>query len=225
MNDAKDIINEAFVKALELFPFNAIIQPLWDWSTQCNIFVWRSIAVTQSSVTGGILMAVPGVNLAVGVGADITSLFYGMQATAYGVGAIIAKKNGKTIHSLSRDDYIDILAVWAGAPEFIGDSYVKAVLFYNIKSTSKIAIKGVAKTTTYVTAGTISKKMGVPIATPLLEKVITKISAKLGIKASTFVPVAGSFLNAGINGWFINSITNAAKTYYIAKYEGRNVSE
>jgi hypothetical protein len=64
-----------------------------------------------------------------------------------------------------------------------------------------------------------TKKLGFSISPLLLDKVLAKIFAKLGIKAGSAIPVLGIALNAGVNGWFVNSITNAAKIYYTAKFE------
>jgi hypothetical protein len=150
-----------------------------------------------------------------------------MQATAYGVGSIIAHQNGYSKHWLDREDYRDILAIWVGSPEFIEDAKVKALLttsYAAAKIGTKFGVKISAQTlNAAVQMGTVAsaKKIGLAISPKLLQKVLAKISTKLGVKAgSSWVPGIGSALNAAINGWFINDITNAAKIYYIAKFEG-----
>ena len=220
---AMEVINDLFVGALDLFPYDTVIETLHDWATVCGLWIWRTAAVTQSATTGGLLMAIPGVSLLIGVSSDLTSLFYGMQATAYGVGAIIAKRNGLSDFSLSKEDYVDVLAVWAGAPEFILDAQAKGVLYLVGKSAGKAGIKASVKTTSFVAASSMSKKIGIPISSPLLEKVVVKICGKLGIKASALVPAAGVFINAGINAWFVYGISKAAEQYYVAKFEGRKI--
>jgi hypothetical protein len=220
-------IKEAFVGAIELFPYEKFVELFWPITKRLNIFVWRSIAIAQSAGTGAGLMLIPGLNVLIGVGSDLFALFYAMQATAYGVGMIVAKRNGRSEYALDREDYTDILSIWVGSPEFIDNAHVKALL-----STSYAAAKISAKFGTKLSAKALSgavtigatasvKKIGLAISPQLMGKILTKIGAKLGIKTgSSWVPGVGSALNAGVNAWFINDITNAAKIYYIAKFEG-----
>lgn len=220
-------IRDAFIGAIELFPYEKFVELFWPITERVNIFAWRSIAIAQSAGTGAGLMLIPGLNVLIGVGSDLIALFYAMQATAYGVGMIIANRNGRSQFALGREDYADILAIWVGSPEFVDNAQVKALLttsYAASKIGAKFGIKVSAKTLSAaatVGAAAVSKKIGLAIYPQVMVKLLAKISTKLGVKAgSSWVPGVGSALNAGINAWFINDITNAAKIYYIAKFEG-----
>jgi hypothetical protein len=217
LNELKKHIGEMLTKQIEETPFP--FQKIFGIAKRLNILVWRSAAVSQAAVAGGALVAIPipGVGAAVGLAADISVLLYTMAVTAFGVGAIIGNRNGYDWHHLDNSDYVDILAVWVGEPEFIQDASTKAILASSLAA-QKTGIKIGAKATTFATS-MATKKLGFSISPLLLDKVLAKIFAKLGIKAGSAIPVLGIALNAGVNGWFVNSITNAAKIYYTAKFE------
>lgn len=189
-----------------------------------NVFVWRAFAVTQSTATG-VFCALPGVNWTLGIGADIFALLYSMSVTAYGVGAIIGSRNGFSSYSLDKSDYLDVLAVWCDSTEYIQDIQVKSILLGGLtakKAGLKIGTKAATKATFY-TASHLGSKAGVKIPTKLLEKAATKIATKLGVKTGAMLTGVGCAVSGGINAWFVNGITDAAKVYYTAKFEKRRL--
>lgn len=197
---------------------------IYNTAKLMNIFMWRAFAVSQSTATG-FFCALPGVNWSLGIGTDIFALLYSMAVTSYGVGAIIGSRNGYSSYSLKKSDYLDVLAVWSDSPEYIQDIGVKSVLLGGVaakKAGLKIGTKAATKVTFY-TASHLGSKAGAKIPAKLLEKVATKIATKLGVKTGAMLTGVGCAVSGGINAWFVNSITNAAKVYYIAKFENRQV--
>ncbi|AFY59238.1 hypothetical protein Riv7116_6926 (plasmid) [Rivularia sp. PCC 7116] len=201
------------------------IETIYNTAKNMNVFVWRSLAVSQSSGTG-VICALPILNWTVGIGADIFSLLYMMAVTSYGVGAIIAHRNGLSYTVLNKSDYLDVLAVWCDATEYIQDIQVKSILLGGVaakKAGFKIGTKAVTKGSV-IGASYLSSKAGIKIPTKLLDKAATKAVTKLGAKAGAMLTGIGALVSGGINFWFVNSITNAAKVYYTAKFEDKKIS-
>ncbi|MEO0967550.1 MAG: hypothetical protein AAFX80_04220 [Cyanobacteria bacterium J06639_18] len=200
------------------------LETIFNTAKHMNVFIWRSLAVSQSA-TSGFVCALPGVNWAFGIGADMFALLYSMAATSYGVGAIIASRNGHTYYSLNKSDYLDVLAVWCDSTDYIQDAGVKSILLGGVAA-KKAGIKMVTKIVTKSTfqAGSyLTSKAGIKIPAKLLEKAATKMATKLGVKTGAMLTGAGCAISGGINFWFVNSITDAAKVYYTAKFENRKI--
>ena len=186
------------------------------------INLWRGIAITQSGIAGGTL-ALPGINWMGGLAADLVALLYTMAVTAYGVGAIVAKRKRcfrDRYTDINQLDYIDILAVWADAPEYIMDEQVRQYVFDKLgrdlswKAGSKTALKVITKST--IIGG---KKVGVTLPQKLVSKIAAKMATKLSVKGAAVLSGIGVGISAGINIWFVNEISQAAEIYYDAKFK------
>jgi hypothetical protein len=211
-DEAIEAIAEVFVKALEVFPFDDVIEKVFDYSKPFSVFGWRCLAVAQAAAAGGFLMSIPGLNLLIGIGTDLSMMFYAMQAHACGVGCIIARKNGLSYHVMESTDYIDVLSIWTGAPEFINDKKARSVLC----STDNISDNLPEDSLMHQNLGNI-------IAPYLLNKVLKRLGNIMKIKSGSLVPGIGAALNAGVNAKLANEIIDAAKTYYVAKFEGKRI--
>lgn len=227
LNQVKEYFQEQLGKfliwSIDVSPMP--LETIYNFAKYTNVFVWRSVAVSQSSASGAFL-SLPGISWTFGIAADIGSLLYAMAVTSYGVGAIIANRNGLSYNSLNKSDYLDVLAVWCDATEYIQDIRVKSILLGGLaakKAGFKFGTKAATKASVY-SASYLTSKAGIKIPIKLLDKVATKAVAKLGAKAGAMLTGIGFVLSGGINFWFVNSITNAAKVYYTAKFEDKKIS-
>ncbi len=163
--------------------------------------------------SGAAAMSIPGAHIAL-LTADVVFLMNRMSVCSYGVGAIYGYERF-TQNLLEKEDFSNILALWAGDEEISTMVEGKVAVDIASKVGGKVGVKLIGKT--------IAKSSGVLIGKKLGGKVGAKVGAKfsgklLGKAAGGFLPFLGPAVGGGINYWFISSISNSAEKYFDFKY-------
>jgi hypothetical protein len=173
---------------------------------------WKLLQQGLVMTSGVVAGSIPFFHLAAMAG-DAAFLVNRMGVTAYGVGSILGSKNGLG-NILEVEDFPAILSLWVGDTELTDAAIGKGTASLAGKVGGKAASKILAKTMCEKAGILIGKKIGGKLAV----KIGTKFGAKLATKtAGGFLPFAGAAIGGGINVWFINSIFQAAESWYQTK--------
>ena len=185
-------------------PFD--FQNLYQIANRMGLEKWKMAAQAGTTGSGAILTFVP----VIGLPFDVTALLDGMMRTSYGIGAVIAKENNLSWTVLDRSDFLDVLAIWAGVDDFVGNEAAKESLMNN-----RIGNR---------VFGKVGSKTAAKVAAKAATKIAIKFSAKLGAKVASIIPFAGPAANGGINLWYITEITGAAEKYYREKFTSSGIA-
>lgn len=142
---------------------------------------------------------------------DVVFLFDGMMRTSFGVGSSIAKEHGYDASVIQHEDFLNVIAIWCGIPEFVEDESAQHEVmnsFLETRITAKVGAKAAIK---------LSWKMAMKFG----GKAIAKLAATLlGV-----VPVLSSLVNAYINYYFIDQIYAASVKYYSKKFAAQKLED
>jgi hypothetical protein len=198
-----------------------------------SISGWTAWQVTQAAVVGGIAMAIPVAHVPALV-LDVALLIHKMAYCCWGIGSIHrCRVDGK-------DDIALIMAYWAkdlketelsalistglvgtaitaSGPAFVSTVAGMAASEFGtaagIGLFSKVGLKGVAKPAGKAVGAVAGKAMSKAAA-----KIAAKIGAKFAVKGCMgLVPFVGPLVGAGVNGYFVKDIADAADFYYKTK--------
>ncbi|GAA4878501.1 hypothetical protein [Actinomycetospora straminea] len=203
---------------------------------------WVAWQASQAGAAGGAAAAVPGLHLPA-LAADLAFLMYKMSFCSWGIGQIYGcKVEGKYdfavilalwAGSLTENELPEAIGagVAVGAlavPLAVGISqYGVAGVAGKLAGTgasvaasagvTKLGLKSAAKS-----AGTVAGGLAGNATTKLVEKAATKLGPKIAAKLTSksvagFLPFAGPVFGAGINAYFVRSISKAASAYYLEK--------
>lgn len=173
---------------------------------------WKSLQTKRVTVSGGAAVAIPGLHL-LGIGADLAFLINRMAVCGLGIGVIMGRDSGKG-DLLEEEDFACILALWADTDGLDSAAISKVSSDLVTKVGSKVASKMLAKLMCEHAGILIGQKMGGKLGA----KLGAKFGAKLGAKAAAgWIPFLGVAVGAGINCWFIQSISESAESWYSYK--------
>jgi hypothetical protein len=111
---------------------------------------WKTFAISIATGSGAGFGWLPFILLP----ADVATLLDGMLRSSFGVGSILAKQYGFGYNVLEREDFIDVIAIWAGVPEFVDDEEAKKEILDNYMSNrviGKVGAKAAVKLTVKLT--------------------------------------------------------------------------
>lgn len=173
---------------------------------------WRARQHALVTASGATAAAIPGLHL-MGMAADITFLMNRMSVCSYGIGAIIGNQSEQA-NILEQEDFGVILAIWADVGDIKDATIAKAAA----DLVGKVGGKQISK----LLAKVVCKQAGLLAGRKMAGKVGAKIAARFGVKlggkmATGFIPFLGAAAGAGINLWFITSISAAAEEWYRMK--------
>lgn len=205
IDQSKTFIEEKTLQAFEVC--RADPEAVRSWSRGQTLGQWRAQCVAMgAAVAGGAL--IPGPAAIAALGLEIPALLNIFSRAALGVGWI---KRGE-VHE---EDYNNILAVWSGAialDETLRKSVQTQAAIALAAAAPKLATSLSASALTTALTVTASKKGVTTAATYLAaRKFAAQIMGKLPAR---MIPIAGFGVAAVLNGWFVNSIMNAAEEYY-----------
>ena len=200
------------------------LDAIWAFTHKRSVQTIRMSTATFSGTAGAGSIAIP----AYGIVIDIATLLEAMQKACLSVGASLAYQSGGDVDDIELQDYVDILTLWAGAPDAIQCTEAKEVILsgqlaYGAgKIAGKLGGKAVAKVFGKTAGGIASFASGA---------IGSQIGAKLAVKATAKTAAAGSatafwgvgtifgmVLNSGVNIWLLADITHHAEVFYKAKF-------
>jgi hypothetical protein len=205
LEESKTFIEEKTLQAFEVCRSDP--QVVRKWASGQTLGQWRAQCVAMgAAVAGGALL--PGPAAIAALGLEIPALLNIFSRAALGVGWI---KRGQ-VHA---EDYNNILGVWSGAialDETLRKSVQTQAAIAVAAAAPKLAASLSASALTTALTVTAGKKgasatMSYFAARKFATQLIGKLPARM-------IPLAGFCVAAVLNGWFVNSILNAAEEYY-----------
>ena len=186
---------------------------------------WRRYQVDRVGLTGSVAGAVVGPTFALSEFLDLTYCRRTAIRSCLGIGY---RLQGNVNH---KEDLNYILGIWAGVLEPISesDSFNPSLLFIKAvpKTVGKVTAKAtiafvpglILKNTTAYYVGKTPAKAAAKLTAKVVNKIVDKAAAKLLAKYAAkspglFNPIAGAAAGGGINWWLIDSLMDAAETYY-----------
>lgn len=228
-NKTKDLTHESFVKLFSNWGSKLSSSDLEDIE-ECALSAqslekWRRYQVDRVGLIGSVAGAVVGPTFALSEFLDLTYCRRTAIRACLGIGYRLQGNVNQ------KEDLNYILGVWTDVLEPIpeSDNFNPSVVF--IKAVPKTVGKVTVKTTLAFVPGLALKsasthymgktpaKFAAKLTGKIVNKVVDKAAAKLltkyAAKSSGLLnPIAGAAAGGGINWWLIDSLMDAAETYY-----------
>ena len=205
LDDSKTYIEEKTLQAFEVCRSEPNV--VYKWASGKTLGEWRAQCVALGvGAAGGALL--PGPAAIAALGLEIPALLNIFSRAALGVGWI---KRGQ-VHD---EDYNNILGVWSGAIA-LDETLRKSVQTQAAIAVAAAAPKLAMTLSTSALATALTVTAGKKGATATMSYFAArKFAAHLiGKLPARMIPIAGFGVAAALNGWFVNSIINAAEEYY-----------